>query len=54
MTSIFFATEQRYGKPRIKIELENSGYQISISTVGRHMKELGLYSKIKKNKVPLL
>lgn len=49
ITTIFFAFKQRYGCARIAVELQNSGYQISSTTVNKHMKELGLYSKVKKN-----
>lgn len=48
ITSIFFAYKQRYGCPRITVELQNAGYKISCSTVYEYMKELGLYSKVKK------
>ena len=49
ITSIFFTYKQRYGCVRIAIVLKNSGYEISSSTVYEYMKELGLYSKVKKN-----
>lgn len=49
ITTVFFAFKQRYGSVRITVELRNSGYKISSATVSKHMKELGLYSKIKKN-----
>jgi transposase-like protein len=45
----FFNVEQRYGAQRIAKMLQNRGYKISSTTVGRYMKELGLYSKITKN-----
>ncbi|TDO97098.1 IS3 family transposase [Flavobacterium sp. 245] len=48
ITSIFFAYKQRYGCPRITVELQNAGYKISCSTVYEYMKELGLSSKVKK------
>ncbi|MDW8850684.1 transposase [Flavobacterium sp. MMLR14_040] len=49
ITTIFYACKQRYGCPRIAVELQNLGYQISSTTVHKHMKELGLSSKVKKN-----
>lgn len=49
ITYIFYAFKQRYGCQRITIELQNTGYQISCSTVYVYMKELDLASRIKKN-----
>jgi len=49
ITTVFFAFKKRYGCPRIAVELRNLGYQISSTTVHKHMKELGLFSKVKKN-----
>ncbi|MFH6957314.1 transposase [Flavobacterium aquidurense] len=49
ITTMFFAFKQRYGSVRITVELKKKGYKISSTTVSKHMKELGLYSKIKKN-----
>lgn len=49
ITSIFFAFKERYGCPRITIELQNTGYKISCTTVHQYMRELGLYSKVKKH-----
>jgi len=46
ITAIFFAAEKRYGKQRIKVALQNSGYQLAVKTVGNYMKELGLYCQI--------
>lgn len=48
ITIIFFAFEQRYGCTRIAIELQKKGFQISSTTVHKHMRELGLFSKVKK------
>nr|WP_199001715.1 IS3 family transposase [Flavobacterium sp. ASV13] len=42
ITSIYFNTKQRYGSPRITLELQNIGYQISRITVAKYMKQLGL------------
>lgn len=34
--------------PRITLELQSQGYQISRITVAKYMKQLGLYSKLSK------
>lgn len=49
ITKIFFAFKQRYGCKRMTIELQNSGYQISVWSVNKHMNELGLSCVVKKN-----
>ena len=46
--SIYFASKQRYGSPRITFELESLGFKISRITVAKYMKELGLKSKLSK------
>lgn len=52
ITVIYFSSKQRYGSPRITIELISLGYQISRVTVAKYMRELGLRSKLcKKFKV---
>ena len=52
ITFIYFSSKQRYGSPRITIELISLGYQISRVTVAKYMRELGLRSKLcKKFKV---
>ena len=48
ISTLFFAFKQRYGCARITVELLNLGYKISCSTVYKNMKELGLYSPVKK------
>ena len=48
ITSIYFDSKQRYGSPRIAIELNALGYKISRITVAKYMKELGLRSKLSK------
>ena len=48
ITSIYFASKQRYGSPRITIELNALGYIISRITVAKYMRELGLRSKLSK------
>ncbi len=48
ITSIYFASKQRYGSPRITIELNTSGFKISRITVAKYMRELGLRSKLSK------
>ncbi|WP_420842770.1 IS3 family transposase [Flavobacterium humidisoli] len=47
--SIYFNAKQRYGSPRITLELQSQGYQTSRITVAKCMKQLGLYSKLSKN-----
>ena len=47
-TTIYFTSKQRYGSPRIAIELNALGYKISRITVAKYMKELGLRSKLSK------
>lgn len=44
ITAIYFESKQRYGSPRITIELN----KISHLTVVRQMKQLGLQSKLSK------
>jgi len=48
ITFIYFLSKQRYGSPRITIELASLGYQISRITVAKYMRELGLRSKLSK------
>ncbi|WPO80742.1 IS3 family transposase [Flavobacterium sp. KACC 22761] len=48
IASIYFNAKQRYGSPRITLELQSQGYQISRITVAKYMKQLGLYSKLSK------
>jgi putative transposase len=48
ITSIYFASKQRYGSPRITMELNTLDYKISRITVAKYMKELGLRSKLSK------
>lgn len=48
ITTIYFASKQRYGSPRITIELNTLGYKISRITVAKYMNELGLKSKLSK------
>lgn len=46
--SIYFASKQRYGSPRITAELNRLGIKISRITVSKYMKELGIRSKLSK------
>jgi putative transposase len=46
--SIYFETKQRYGSPRITLELQSLGYKISRITVAKYMKQMGLRSKLSK------
>lgn len=48
ITSIYFASKQRYGSPRITVELQSMGYRISRITVAKYMRALGLRSKLSK------
>jgi putative transposase len=48
ITTIYFESKQRYGSPRITIELNVLGYKISKITVAKYMKQLGLRSKLSK------
>lgn len=48
ITSIYFSSKQRYGSPRITLELNSLGYKASRITVAKYMKELGLRSKLSK------
>ncbi|WP_371131531.1 MULTISPECIES: IS3 family transposase [Chryseobacterium group] len=38
ITSIYFASKQRYGSPRITFELNSLGYKISRITVAKYMR----------------
>ena len=44
--AIYFEAKQRYGSPRMTIELQSLGFQISRVTVAKYMKQLGLKSKL--------
>ena len=48
ITLIYFESKQRYGSPRITLELHSFGYKISRITVAKYMKQLGLRSKLSK------
>ena len=48
ITTIYFESKQRYGSPRITIELNILGYKISRITVAKYMNQLGLRSKLSK------
>ncbi|MDR6763664.1 transposase-like protein [Flavobacterium sp. 2755] len=48
ITTIYYASKERYGRHRIKAELLNYGYILSHRTIGKYMKELGFYVSIKK------
>jgi transposase InsO family protein len=55
---IYFASKQRYGSPKITLELPSFGYEISrpksfartgeVITVAKYMKQLGLRSKLNR------
>ena len=46
--SVYFESKQRYGSPRITLELHSLGYKISRITVAKYMRQLGLRSKLSK------
>ena len=48
ITLIYFESKQRYGSPRVNLELHSFGYKISRITVAKYMKQLGLRSKLSK------
>ncbi|AZI34130.1 hypothetical protein EIB73_13530 [Kaistella carnis] len=48
ISSIYFASKQRYRSARITFELNVLGYKISRITVAKYMKELGLRSTLSK------
>ncbi len=48
ITTIYFASKQRYGSPRITYELNSLGYKISRITIAKYMRELGLKSKLSR------
>jgi transposase InsO family protein len=52
ISETYFASRQRYGSPRIAMELTKMGYSISQTTVSKRMNEMGIRSRIgKKYKV---
>ena len=48
ITLIYFESKQRYGSPRITLELQSLGYKVSRITIAKYIKELGLRSKLSK------
>lgn len=48
ISSIYFDSKQRYGSPRITVELKASGSIVSRVTVAKYMRQLGLKSKLSK------
>ena len=48
ITALYFESKQRYGSPRITMELNILGYKISRITVAKYMRGLGLKSKLSK------
>ncbi|WP_243698935.1 IS3 family transposase [Flavobacterium sandaracinum] len=48
ITILYFESKQRYGSPRITMELNILGHKISRITVAKYMRELGLKSKLSK------
>lgn len=52
ISDTYFACKQRYGSPRLTIELQNQGIKVSRPTVAKFMRKMGLRSKISKKYVP--
>ncbi|WP_246124596.1 IS3 family transposase [Bizionia gelidisalsuginis] len=48
ITQVYFEFKQRYGSPRIAMELRKRGFKVSRITVAKYMKEMGLRSKLSK------
>jgi transposase InsO family protein len=48
ITALYFESKQRYGSPRITMELNVLQYKISRITVAKYRRELGLKSKLSK------
>ena len=48
ISSIYFDSKQRYGSPRITVELDSLGSKVSRVTVAKYMNQLGLRSKLSK------
>lgn len=46
----FYAAEQRYGANKITAVLQNGGFQISLTTVKKYMKEIGLKCNSKNSR----
>ena len=44
--TVYFNKKQRYGSPRIVVELNAKGIRVSRNTVAKYMKDLGLRSKL--------
>ena len=44
--TVYFIKKQRYGSPRIAVELNAKGIRVSRKTVAKYMKDLGLRSKL--------
>jgi putative transposase len=45
---LFKLSKQTYGSPRIYQDLIDLGFQVSLNTVAKYMKELGLDARLKK------
>ena len=44
--TIYFKRKQRYGSPRITMDLQVKGIKVSRVTVAKYMKQMGLHSKL--------
>jgi hypothetical protein len=48
ITSIYFESKQRYGSPRMKVELASLGSKVSRITVAKYMNQLVYEVNLKK------
>lgn len=44
--TVYFIKKQRYGSPRITVELHTKGIRVSRNTVAKYMRQMGLRSKL--------
>lgn len=52
--AVYFKTKGRYGSPRIREELCKSGSDVSLPTVAKYMKRMGLKSKYSRKYKPTI
>ena len=50
--TVYFSKKQRYGSPRIAMELQAQGIDVSRVTVAKYMKNMGLRSKLGRKFTP--
>jgi transposase InsO family protein len=51
ISATYFSSHQRYGSPRIAVELTKRGFSISQTTVAKRMREMSIRSKIGKKHI---